>query len=64
MGVGNEMNELKDFGYMFMWSIVAIGFVALVIHHVRENAFQSGYWKGRADGWKLGNRQRDYADNK
>jgi len=57
------MNELKDFGYMFMWSIVAIGFVALVIHHVRENAFQSGYWKGRADGWKHGNKQRDHAKN-
>ena len=44
------MNELKDFGYVVMWSIVAIGFVAIVIHHIRENAFQSGYWKGRADG--------------
>ena len=29
---------------------------------IKENAFQSGYWKGRADGWRIANRNRDLTD--
>jgi len=50
--VGSDMNELKDFGYLFMWSIVIIGFIGIVISHIKENSYQAGYWSGRSAGWK------------
>jgi hypothetical protein len=49
----NLYNELKDFGYLFMWSIVAMTIAIWIIHEIRETAFQSGYWKGRKDGWDM-----------
>ena len=45
-------NELKDFGYVVMWGIVAITAIAWVIYEIRDTAFQNGYWKGRAQGWE------------
>ena len=47
----NLYSELKDFGYVVMWSIVIFTLVAWIVHEIRDTAFQNGYWKGRADGW-------------
>ncbi len=44
-------NELKDFGYMWMWGMMLVGAITWIIHQIRESAFQSGYWKGRQSGW-------------
>jgi hypothetical protein len=33
--------------------------LAVIVSAIRDNGFQSGYWKGRGDGWKMANRQRD-----
>jgi hypothetical protein len=44
-------NELKDFGYMWMWGMMLVGAITWIIHQVRESAFQSCYWKGRQAGW-------------
>ena len=48
----NLYSELKDFGYVMMWGIVAITTIAWVIYEIRDTAFQNGYWKGRAQGWE------------
>ena len=55
-------DELKDLGYVIMWSIVALTIAIWIIHEIKENAFQAGYWKGRSDGWKVANRHRDLTD--
>ena len=47
----NPIEDLKNFGYVFMYAIVAITVVGWIIHEIRDTAFQNGYWKGRADGW-------------
>lgn len=52
---GGSMNlytELKDFGYILIWGIVAITTIAWIIYEIRDTAFQNGYWKGRAQGWE------------
>ena len=46
-------DELKDLGYVIMWSIVALTIAIWIIHEIKETAFQSGYWKGRKDGWDM-----------
>jgi len=48
----NPIEELKNFGYVFMYSIVAITLVVWIIHEIKDTAFQNGYWKGRAEGWQ------------
>ena len=55
-------NDLKDFGYMWMWGMVITGAITWIILQIKESAFQSGYWKGRSDGWKVANRHRDLTD--
>ena len=44
--------ELKDFGYVMMWGIVAVMAIAWIIYEIKDTAFQNGYWKGRAEGWQ------------
>jgi len=48
----NPIEDLKNFGYVFMYAIVAITVVAWIIHEIKDTAFQNGYWKGRAQGWE------------
>ena len=48
----NLYAELKDFGYILMWGIVATTTIAWIIYEIRDTAFQNGYWKGRAQGWE------------
>ena len=58
----NLYSDLKDLGYLIMWSITISCIVLWIIHEIKESAFQSGYWKGRSDGWKVANRHRDLTD--
>jgi len=48
----NPIEDLKNFGYVFMYALVAITLVAWIIHEIKDTAFQNGYWKGRAEGWQ------------
>ena len=48
----NPIEDLKNFGYVFMYAIVGITIVVWFIHEIRDTAFQNGYWKGRAQGWE------------
>ena len=48
----NPVEDLKNFGYILMYAIVAITTVAWIIHEIKDTAFQNGYWKGRAEGWQ------------
>ena len=32
---------------------MGLGVVAYIISTIKETAFQSGYWKGRKDGWDM-----------
>ena len=49
----NLYGELRDFGYLWMIGMVGAGIVWWIILEIRDTAFQSGYWKGRADGWNM-----------
>jgi len=55
----NLYNEVKDFGYLVMWSIVVLTIVAWIVYEIRDTAFQNGYWKGRADGWNMHRRMTE-----
>jgi len=48
----NPIEDLKNFGYVLMYAIVATTVVAWIIHEIKDTAFQNGYWKGRAEGWQ------------
>ena len=48
----NPIQDLKDIGYVIMWSITGLTLLAWIIHEIRDTAFQNGYWKGRAQGWE------------
>ena len=48
----NPLQDLKDIGYVIMWSIMCLILIAWIIHEIRDTAFQNGYWKGRAQGWE------------
>jgi len=37
---------------VWAWYCLAAGVLLLVIYQIRESAFNSGYWKGRATGWE------------
>jgi hypothetical protein len=37
---------------VWAWYCLAAGVLLLVIYQIRESAFNSGYWKGRAIGWE------------
>ncbi len=58
----NPLQDLKDIGYIIMWSITGLTLLAWIVYEIKESAFQSGYWKGRSDGWKVANRHRDLTD--
>ena len=43
----------KDDMLQLAWIFMGLGVVAYIISTIKENAFQSGYWKGRKDGFDL-----------
>jgi len=49
----NAWLETRDMGFVIMWAIVGLTFVAWIIYEIRDTTFQNGYWKGRADGWNM-----------
>ena len=32
---------------------MGLGVLGYIVATIKENAFQSGYWKGRKDGWDM-----------
>ena len=46
---------MRDAGLLWCSIMVGVIFVAYIIALIKDNAFQSGYWKGRADGFKVAN---------
>ena len=46
---------MKDAGLLWCAIMVGVIFAAYLIALIKDNAFQSGYWKGRADGFKVSN---------
>ena len=55
----NAWLEARDLDFVIMWAIVGLTIMAWVIHEIKETAFQSGYWKGRKDGWDMYRRMAD-----
>ena len=48
-------NRMKSDGLIWAWFILGAGIIAYSMALIKDNAFQSGYWKGRADGFKVAN---------
>lgn len=49
---GLQMYEdLKDFGYIYLWLLMGLSALWWVGYQIKESAFQAGYWKGRQAGW-------------
>jgi len=51
--------SLYDAGLLTIGLTISCIGLAVIVSAIRDNGFQSGYWKGRGDGWKMANRQRD-----
>lgn len=49
---GLQMYEdLKQFGYVYLYTLMGLSVVWWVLYKIKESAFQAGYWKGRQAGW-------------
>jgi hypothetical protein len=49
---GLQMYEdLKQFGYVYLYTLMGLSAVWWVLYKIKESAFQAGYWKGRQAGW-------------
>jgi hypothetical protein len=57
------MENVND--QMIIWLVMASGFGTAVIYSLFKAAydkgFENGYWRGRADGWKVSIRKQDHA---
>lgn len=43
--------DLKQFGYVYLYTLMGLSGVWWVLYKIKESAFQAGYWKGRQAGW-------------
>ena len=43
----------RDDMLQLAWIFMGLGVIAYIMATIKENAFQSGYWKGRKDGWDM-----------
>ena len=43
----------KDDMLQLAWIFVGMAIGLWIVLSIRESAFQSGYWKGRKDGWDM-----------
>jgi len=43
----------KDDMLQLAWIFMGLGVLTYIISTIKETAFQSGYWKGRKDGWDM-----------
>ena len=48
-------------GWLWLYSMLGLIIGYWLVITIRENGFQSGYWKGRKDGYDM---HRRIADNK
>ena len=52
---------------MIVWLIMASGFGTAAIYSLFKAAydkgFDNGYWRGRADAWKVSIRKQDHANH-
>lgn len=53
------MNELKDLGLSWFWVMIGITVGYWLVEHVKDNAAQLHYWRGRKDGWDMHRRMND-----
>jgi len=51
--------ELKDFGYVIMYCVVAGLFLTWAIGTYINNIKNIHYWRGRKDGWDMHRRMID-----
>ena len=42
-----------DMFYVVCYAVIVVGVLYWYIEHVKENAAQLHYWRGRKDGWDL-----------
>ena len=43
-------------GWLVLYSVLGYFIGWGIYSTIKDNAFQSGYWKGRKDGWNMHNR--------
>ena len=53
----------KDDMLQLAWIFMGLGVLTYIISTIKENAFQSGYWKGRKDGFDMHRRITDAKRN-
>jgi hypothetical protein len=49
----NFYADLKELGYMWFYTMLALAVLYWYIEHVKENAAVVHYWRGRKDGWDM-----------
>jgi uncharacterized membrane protein len=42
---------MKELGLLWMWCMLGVTVVIYIVALIREQSFNSGYWKGRQAGW-------------
>jgi uncharacterized membrane protein len=42
---------MKELGLLWMWIMLGLTVLAYIVAAIREQSFNSGYWKGRKAGW-------------
>lgn len=47
---------VKDDMLQLAWILLGTAALTYVVHMIKHNSWQSGYWRGRADGWRMANR--------
>jgi len=43
---------MKINGLTVLWFMIATGLIAYSLHLLKREAYNSGYWRGRAIGWE------------
>lgn len=42
---------MKELGLLWVWCMMGVLVIAYIVALIREQSFNSGYWKGRQAGW-------------
>jgi uncharacterized membrane protein len=42
---------MKELGLLWVWCMMGVLVIAYIVALIREQSFNSGYWKGRKAGW-------------
>ena len=58
------IDNMSDQG--IIWLLMASGFAGMTIYSlikaIYDKGFENGYWRGRADGWKVSIRKQDHVN--